>query len=259
MILIQNYAQRKRMSEALNVLEALLTWMQLFLKQLVDSTDPVWRDTQHLQDALLSTRAEGADSLSCKQHRGPASTGLIMLHRRCLLPALLPGLRISIPARKKALSKREDPQNLSPYQTIMYQQCAQQTEALAVKIYLSLQNSFASWALLRIRAVRREGNSLLDIQRKQGLSDLGYNEVVHCRGWSEVGKAILAAAGMLLRLPSLCCPCAPGTGVSLQKVKAATRAKPKALFSFDLNHHVVVVMPLVMPHDGYPSTSLSPV
>lgn len=48
MILIQNYAQRKRMSEALNVLEALLTWMQLFLKQLVDSTDPVWRDTQHL-------------------------------------------------------------------------------------------------------------------------------------------------------------------------------------------------------------------
>lgn len=37
------------MSEALKVLGALLTQMQLFLKQLVDSADPVWGDIQHLR------------------------------------------------------------------------------------------------------------------------------------------------------------------------------------------------------------------
>lgn len=48
-ILIRHCVQRKRMSEALKVLGALLTQMQLFLKQLVDSADPVWGDTQHLR------------------------------------------------------------------------------------------------------------------------------------------------------------------------------------------------------------------
>lgn len=105
---------------------------------------------------------------------------------------------------------------------------SRQTEALAVKIYLSLPNFFASWAPLCIRAVRRDGNSLLDIQRREGLSDLGYNEVVHCRGWLEVGKTILAVAGMLLWLLSLCCPCTPGTGVSLQKSKSSYTCKTKS-------------------------------
>lgn len=48
-ILIQHCVQRKRMSEALKVLGALLTQMQLSLKQLVDSAGPVWGDTQHLR------------------------------------------------------------------------------------------------------------------------------------------------------------------------------------------------------------------
>lgn len=91
-----------------------------------------------------------------------------------------------------------------------------------MNIYLSLPESFASWVPLHIRAVRRDGNSVTDIKRRKGLSDLGYNEVVHCRGWSEVGKETLAAAGVLLRLLSLCCPCAPGTGVSLSIEKKSS-------------------------------------
>lgn len=182
----------------------------------------------------MSTSAVGAACLSCIQRRGPACAAPVMLRGRCPLPASLSGLWISIPARKRALSKRGEPK---AHHCIRWS-CTSNvsigdTEALAAKIYLSLPNSFASWAPLHTRAVRRDGSSLTDIEKREGLSDLGYNEVIHCRGWLEGRKETPSVPGVLLRLPSLCCPCTPGMGMSFssEKSRAPMQAKPKDLFS----------------------------